>query len=211
MPRTFFRLTILSLVTIWAACIAPTAAFGKGAIISAVAVQVTENWSFDDIKDVCEATQFVMICLVIGSALYWFFCLYMPDRKSPRLELDVAMERSGETDAVWLVEVVALLHNRGSAPMQVSDLHCVVHSVSTESLLANGGPLTKANGLKALCDTHWEPALIVLDGRTQRRCSLALVIPKTVAGVVISASANCEKRPEPYLSSKLVWLAVKSD
>jgi|SRR5579863_5713420 len=165
-----------------------------------------EGWSFDDIKDVCEAAQFIMIGLGVGFALHWYCCRYLPARDDPRIEFDVDIERAGERETAWLIEVVAVLKNSGNVRASFSNLSCVLKSVEYD-LSSAAGPLARTGALSPLFEEQWEPASFLVDAGTRRRCMLAAAIPKSIDYVVVSATVKHDKRSEPYYASKCVRLS----
>jgi hypothetical protein len=185
----------------------PAMAQPKAQPVGDAAAQVAkEGWSFDDIKDVCEAIQFVMFSLGTGCALYWYFFQHIPSTKLPRIEFDVEIERAGENDAAWLVDVVALVTNLGKAPAALSELCCVLESVPPDGSSLPNGSFAKKLALSRLFEESWDPAAFVVDAGTRRRRALAVAIPKAINSVVVSATVRHEKRVEPYRASRFVRL-----
>jgi hypothetical protein len=173
---------------------------------NAAALNPDEGWSFDDIKDVCEAIQFVMFSLAVGCTLYWFWFKHLPTKDVPRIEFDVDVERVGENDAVWIIDVVALVKNLGRTRADLAELRFVLESVVADRLAAESGSLAKINALKPLIEGEWAPAKFALDAGTQTRRAFAAAIPKTVNHVVVTGRARNAKRTEIYDASKLVRL-----
>jgi hypothetical protein len=187
-------------------------AFAEGAPVQpetrpsadAAAVNPDEGWSADDIKDVFEGIQFFMFSVGVGAALYWFWFQYMPSKRLPRIEFDVAVENVGENDAAWIVEIVALVKNLGGAPAELTELRFSAQAILADALSANSGSLVKMDALTPLFEGEWAPATLVLDPGTQTRRACAAAVPKTVKHVVVTATARNAKRTEVYEASRLV-------
>ncbi len=177
---------------------------------SAAEAAADEGWSFDDIKDVCEAIQFILFSIAVGAALYWFWFRHLPSKELPRIEFDVDVQRIGENDVAWLIEVVALVKNLGRAKAELTELRFALEAVVADRLSAKSGSLANMNALGPLFAGDWGPATLVLDAGTRARRGFAAAIPKTVNHVVVTAQLRHGSRAAVYEASRLVRLSGSS-
>jgi hypothetical protein len=172
----------------------------------APAAAAEEGWSFDDIKDVCEAIHFVMISIGIGCGIYWFGRSWVPLYTAPRIEFAVDAERIVETETAQLVELVARVKNAGSKPAKMNQLQFTLRSVSADKQPLPSRPLVSDADLTMLFEAAPELAAFIVDAGTQRRCVLAATVSKTVSFAVVTAKVSTAQRVEMYEASKLVRL-----
>jgi hypothetical protein len=174
---------------------------------SAAAIAPDDGWSFDDIKDVCEAIQFIMFSIGVGAALFWFWFQHLPSIGLPRIEFDVDVDRVGENDVTWIIDIVATVKNLGRAKADLSELRFELESVLADRLSTQCGSLVGRNALTPLFEGEWTQSTFVLDAGTQTRRTFAAAIPKTITHVVVTAHVRNAKRTEVYDASRLVRLS----
>lgn len=80
-----------------------------------------EPWSLDDIKDVCEAVQFVAITIAIAAGLYWLARHIRHKREAPRLELQIEVQAVGTLENGSVLEIAAIVSNHGCQQQQLAD------------------------------------------------------------------------------------------
>lgn len=206
MNASFVRVALVAIILIaaWTILARPTF-FVVSENASAAATE--EGWSFDDIKDVCEAFHFVMISIGIGCGLYWFWTSWVPSQGAVCIEFAVDAERVGETETARIVELVAWVKNIGKQSAKLSELQFTLRSIHAGHTAA-GAALMKQADVEPFLETTPKPASFVVDAGAQRRCVLAVTVPKSLEFALVTARVKSEQRVELYEASKLVGLNV---
>ena len=132
--------------------------------------------------------------------------MYRPLIEHPRIEFDVDLNRVGETDAGWLVEVVASVRNLGRTKAELMEIHLTLESVIAIDLPKQGGALDRLNALSPLFEGGRDLVTLVLDPGTKRRLAIAAILPKTVDYVVVKSETKIPQQTLQYVASKLVRL-----
>ncbi|MFO0918768.1 MAG: hypothetical protein U0872_10695 [Planctomycetaceae bacterium] len=206
MNTSVVRVVLIVMILIVAGVIlVRPAVFVASGNVSAAAAESEDSWSLDDIKDVCEAAHFVMISLGIGCGILWFWTSWVPSHGGPRIEVSVEAERIGETETTRLVELVAWVKNIGQQSAKLSELQFTLRSILSGHT-ATGAALMKQVDLELLFETTPKQASFVVDAGAQRRCVLAVMVPKTVDFALVTARAKYGGRGVVYEASKVVRL-----
>lgn len=171
--------------------------------------------SFDDIKDICEAIQFVAISAGIAAALYWFWKFWLPQAQVARVEFDVyaccvgVRCVDGREDS-WLIEVVATINNVGRVPAEIARCGFTLSSVNTDGTVTKCGPLAGSNALTPLFDAQWIPTKTIIDTGTRARFTCPAAIPRSVTHVVVTGELTHHDTSATLSASKLVAMTVNA-
>jgi hypothetical protein len=171
--------------------------------------------SFDDIKDVCEAIQFVAISAGIAAALYWFWKFWLPQAQVARVEFDIDVRCVGVrcvdgSEDSWLIEVVATISNIGRVPAEIARCGFTLASVNTDVTATKCGPLADANALTPLFDAQWIPTKTIIDIGTRARFNCPSAIPRSVTHVVVTGQLKHHDTSATQSASKLVAMTESS-
>jgi hypothetical protein len=180
----------------------------QGTAIAPTTVREESNadWSLDDVKDVFEALQFVAITIGIGVAVYWLFREHLPQRRAVSIEFGVDVLCVGETESAWLIEVIAIVHNLGTARTELFDGQFSLSAVESGSGTGYVGPLLQPPALTPLFDGTWSTSEVLVDAGARTRVLCAATVPRTVTHVVVTGQITNPGRVSAYTASRLVEL-----
>jgi hypothetical protein len=191
--------------TISSASAGPVQQAAGGAPVPA-ADQAEAGWSFDDVKDVFEATQFAAITIGIGVAVYWLCLEQIPRARAARIEFDVDVVVVGRTESAWLVEIVALVHNCGVTRASLLDCRFSIAALAPGAAADRAGALLHSPVLTPLFEASWSTSAVLVDAGTRSRVVCAATIPKAVTQVIVTGQMTHPARPGAYTASHVVEL-----
>ncbi len=205
MLRSISRITCLTTVALAISVMNANAATPGSQLAQTAAPGAgDEGWSFDDIKDVCEAVHFVAISIGIGVGLWWFCLRYVPRDISSRIEFHVEVAVGGELDSCRLLEVVAVISNLSRHAVPLAECRFTLAAVTPAGGSPAHGPLDKLKALAPLFAGEWLSSRTVLDAGTSQRLVCAASIPRDVKQIVVTGHLKHDGRHEPYAASRLV-------
>jgi hypothetical protein len=166
--------------------------------------------SFDDIKDVCEAIQFVAITVGIAAALYWFWKFWLPYAQSHRVEFDVDVRCVDGRDGSRLIEVAAEINNVGCVPAEITRCWFTLSAVNPDAAATKAGPLAESNALTPLFESEWTPTKTSIDAESRTQFTCPAAIPRSVTHVVVTGQLMQQGRPKTQSASRLVAMTDQS-
>lgn len=146
-----------------------------------------EAWSLDDYKDICEATQFVMISVAIGVGLWWYFTRYAPGPGSRRLTFDVELRDLGREERSHWLEISCIVTNCGAASASVARLMYTVTPISMATL-SQGSVAPVSSQETTLTEQAWVAGGTELEAGCQSRYAALVAVSSETRYVQVTGT-----------------------
>lgn len=175
----------------------------------AVAATLSEeaSWSIDDVKDVCEGTQFVAITVGIAVAVWWYLSVYLPRVRAPQVEVNLEVAQLGSHEGLTLVELAATVCNRGRRVARLEPIRFEVSQAELSGLASAASTLARLPERKALIEGGLLQEVAPVQPFTQHRYACPIAVPPGTECVVVTVRWRLLDQPQDSEATRVVRLA----